>query len=89
MSPIRTACKPEWISQFIHEDLEDGQLLQLEQHLSVCELCQSSFNEQLSSLEVQRSLDHLRTEAEQHATTHRDTTQQVLLTNFATVLSRT
>jgi serine/threonine protein kinase len=48
MSPSRTACQPQWLSQLWEETLSDEQLAAFEQHLSVCELCQSRVDEQVS-----------------------------------------
>jgi serine/threonine protein kinase len=60
MKSSRTACHPERLAAFWSEGLPDEQLQVLEEHLSTCELCQSRFEEQISSRQVLPMLEHLR-----------------------------
>lgn len=49
MNHSRTSCQPNLLNGFWDETLSAEQVESLEQHLSVCELCQSRFEEQISN----------------------------------------
>lgn len=62
MNESRSACQPEWLGQFWEDNLAAEQITALEQHLSVCELCQSRFDEHLSRQPVASLLEDTRSE---------------------------
>ncbi len=83
MTHTRTACNPSLIDQFVSEELDNNRLQQLEDHLSVCELCQSQFNERLSSLDVLPSLAYLKSNDEHNSQPDIKSSPDEILTNFA------
>lgn len=57
MNETRTSCRPYLLIDFWNDALSSEQVESLQQHLSVCELCQSRFEEQISSQPLTAILD--------------------------------
>lgn len=56
MTSTRAACQPAWLDAFWNDQLGSQELEQFEHHLSVCELCQSRFDEYMNSQQVMETL---------------------------------